>query len=57
MNLAIDIGNSSAKLGVFEGSTKKYVTSIKKVTADYLADLVEKYGITRIIYSSVAGRQ
>ncbi len=55
MNLAIDIGNSSAKLGVFEGYTKKYITSIKQISTEYLADLVKTYGITRMIYSSVAG--
>ena len=55
MNLAIDIGNSSVKLGVFEGSTKKYINSINKLSAENLAKLVETYGITSIIYSSVAG--
>ncbi len=55
MNLAIDIGNSSVKLGVFEGSTKKYINSFNKLSAENLAKLVETYGITSIIYSSVAG--
>jgi type III pantothenate kinase len=55
MTLAIDIGNSSAKLGVFEGSTKKHVHNTEEISAPLLDKLVPEYGISRVIYSSVRG--
>lgn len=55
MILAIDIGNSSAKLGVFEGSAKKYIHNTEEISGLMLDKLVLKYGISRIIYSSVRG--
>jgi type III pantothenate kinase len=55
MNLAIDIGNSFSKLGIFDGSNKLMVTVVDKLSAELLSDLLDRYGVTDVIYSSVKG--
>jgi len=55
MNLAIDIGNSFSKAGVFDGNKKVYVGGAKSLTEEFVLDLVKEFRIKRIIYSSVAG--
>ena len=55
MNLAIDIGNSFSKLGIFDGSNKLMVTVVDKLSAELLSDMLDRYGVTDVIYSSVKG--
>ena len=51
MNLAIDVGNSSAKAALFEGNTlKEYINRLDKVL---LMDLLAQETINNIIVSSV----
>lgn len=51
MNLAIDVGNSSAKAGLFEQNVlKKYINRLEEHT---LKDLLEQENISHIIVSSV----
>ncbi len=55
MNLAIDIGNSFYKLGIFDGDHKVFVTRTPELTIDFLNELNLKYNIEKLIYSSVKG--
>lgn len=55
MNLAIDIGNSFSKVGVFKGNKKGYVGGERSLTREFMLATIEKHRISRIIYSSVAG--
>lgn len=55
MNLAIDIGNSFYKLGIFDGDHKVFVTRTSELTIDFLNELNLKYNIEKLIYSSVKG--
>ncbi len=57
MNLAIDIGNSFSKVGVFDYERKVLVSSIPNLTLEYLSDLISEHDINRLIYSSVAGEK
>ena len=53
MNLVIDIGNSYAKLGVYHGDEKVFVTRTQDLSKDFIAEIVSNYRIKRILYSTV----
>lgn len=54
MNLAIDIGNSRAKLGVFDGQTLIHRPVLKKVSLENIKALVDQFSIQQTILSTVA---
>ena len=53
MNLAIDIGNSFYKIGIFDNDEKLFVESYRVFDAGQLADLLKEYTLKNAIYSSV----
>jgi type III pantothenate kinase len=53
MNLAIDIGNSSLKAGVYDLAKKEYVTYSHRPDNRFLEDIISQYLITRAIVSTV----
>lgn len=54
MNLVIDIGNTAAKLGVFDGTELKSVQSVKSNTIENaVTDLKSQFKIDKCIVSSV----
>lgn len=55
LSLAIDQGNSSAKLTVFSGTTIMAGERFAELDSEALAGLLGKYPIASAIYSSVAG--
>lgn len=55
MNLAIDIGNTSSKLGVFKKDRLRQLEAVAKLESKLIEDLCRSYDIRQIIYSSVAG--
>lgn len=55
MNLAIDIGNSSCKAGVYNTGKKEYVKYSTCRDMDFLPEITSRYDIDRAILSSVRG--
>jgi type III pantothenate kinase len=55
MNLAIDIGNSSCKAGVYNREVKEHVTYSTSRDTGFLAEIISHYSIDRAILSSVRG--
>ena len=53
MNLAIDIGNSFLKIGVFDNEKKLFVESYRDFDAKSLEYLLKEYKIINAICSSV----
>ena len=53
MNLCIDIGNSRAKIALFQGDTVVLEQVCEVLTKDFLQDIFEKYDIKKSIISSV----
>lgn len=53
MNLAIDIGNSYCKLGVFDKDNKIDVLTKEKPVAPLIEEVLTRYEIRSLIYSSV----
>jgi len=53
MNLAIDIGNSSCKAGVYGPERKVYVTHSQRPDSSFLERIISEYPIKRAILSSV----
>ncbi len=56
-NLVIDIGNTQTKIGVFEGDHFVVATQHQKPGEVFFTTLVERYGITQAIISSVLQEQ
>ena len=52
-NLAIDIGNTLAKLAIFNGSELIHVETHDTVTADIISKLFSKYEVKRALVSCV----
>ena len=53
MDIVIDVGNSSAKIALFEEGVMRERLCMRELSADALIPLVEKYRIKRGILSSV----
>lgn len=53
MNLAIDIGNSSCKAGVYGPEKKEYVTYSHRPDIGFLEGVISEYPVKRAILSSV----
>lgn len=53
MNLIIDIGNSSTKVGIFDGPEKINVIRTKDFTCEEFEDKISSYKIEKAIVSSV----
>jgi len=54
MNLVIDIGNTRAKLSVFNGNRIVNQTVFNSVTKELIMELLNKNKITTVLFSSVA---
>lgn len=54
MNLSIDIGNSRAKLGIFDGQELIKRPVLKKVTVENVSDIIDEFSIQNVILSTVA---
>lgn len=55
LNLTIDQGNSSAKIAVWDGSNLVEQESMKELTRQHLAKMVERFNPTRALCCSVTG--
>ncbi len=53
MNLVVDIGNSSSKIGVFKNREQVFETRIENFDVSYFNDLIEQQKIKKCIVSSV----
>jgi len=54
MNLAIDIGNSQVKIGLFENDSLIECSRIKMLSLDFIENLFSKYEIQNTIVSTVS---
>ena len=55
MNLAIDIGNSSAKLALIDGGRVVESLRTERLSAQYVAELLDRAPISRAVLATVAG--
>ena len=53
LNLALDIGNTAVKAGIFEQDTLVKALRFSRFNHEQITNLVSQYGIDRVIYSSV----
>lgn len=54
-HLAIDIGNSRAKVGLFEQAALKAKWNFQELSVDVLKDLLTNHSIKKVIFSTVVG--
>src|SRR5436853_6996417 len=57
MNLAIDIGNTKIKMGLYKGSKLLWNYNVPQISPSIISGLLEKSPVERAIVSDVAGKK